>query len=485
MISKPTTSESSTNREPTGLDQTHQKAQGLTELQVAEQSIQLLAIDQNHADFYLDILNTETDLGTPVPEVLAALTVEILADKDKVPPKPADTSPPTLPGIIFNSEHQYLRIENELFDFVTLYPFSKRKRKLFDVIYRQTIGYRKEQDDISSYQLSLLTGLSQSACLSTLKELATDGVIYLEQGRRGYLVKINRDFRVWASFAGIEAAWEKVQAFRAPKPTRAKVKTVDPFYQKPLSKMDNDYPKRSASINNSSINKKNNKPPTPSARLDGGTQVEGKGVVVSPAPLLEAKTKQIPTMVISNGNATVSITNGVSPLPSSITGRDQTVIHRLLAKLTPDQANEITEELTARLNGQGEPIRNPVGFVAALIRAVQNGSWSPSASRLVQEANEAKERAREQQQAEERARMDAERKQGDSEIALDEAIGAISAIDMERHHQTFIQNARNNGGLQFERMEKSGFRGPSYEIGFRFYLAQQLQVQDKTKGRTK
>lgn len=194
-----------------------------------------------------------------------------------------------------------------------------------------------------------------------------------------------------------------------------------------------------------------------------------------------------PTMVIQNSSQKdVVVVSSVDPIQATkpntsnqpihpaITDKDQTVINRLLAKVSKDQADELIDELKARLDGEGEPIRNPVGFIVSLIKSVKGGTWAISAARRRKEEQEARRLTKERQKAEqERLKVEQEHQQAE-QAKLDKAKSQITNAELLNHKERFISQIKSKSDFNFKRLKEQGFKGVGFEMLFNGYLREQL-----------
>lgn len=91
----------------------------------------------------------------------------------------------------------YLRIANELFDAILVFPFTKRQLAVLLAVVRKTYGYRKTSDDISLSQLAELTGIGRSHCSTTINELVQMGILIKFNGKYGQVIAIQKHYKNW------------------------------------------------------------------------------------------------------------------------------------------------------------------------------------------------------------------------------------------------------------------------------------------------
>jgi hypothetical protein len=162
------------------------------------------------------------------------------------------------------------------------------------------------------------------------------------------------------------------------------------------------------------------------------------------------------------------------PIHPAITNQDQTIINRLLAKVSKDQSNELIEELKARLDGGGEPIRNPVGFIVALIKSVKGGTWALSAARRRKEEQEAKRLTQERQKAEQKRLKAEEEHQQTEQKKLDNAKSLITTEELLNHKELFINQIKSKSDFNFKRLKAQSFKGVGFDMLFNGYLREEL-----------
>lgn len=105
-------------------------------------------------------------------------------------------------------EDGHLRIANELYDAIVLYPFTARQLKVVMVIMRKTYGYNKKVDDVSASQIAAACGLHRSHVTTTLTVLESLNVITKSAGVYGSIVGLNKNFASWHD-------WDKLQKSKA------------------------------------------------------------------------------------------------------------------------------------------------------------------------------------------------------------------------------------------------------------------------------
>ena len=162
------------------------------------------------------------------------------------------------------------------------------------------------------------------------------------------------------------------------------------------------------------------------------------------------------------------------PIHPAITNKDQTIINRLLAKVDKDQSSELIDELKARLDGEGEPIRNPVGFIVSLIKSVKGGTWAISAARRRKEDQEAKKLVIERQKAEQKRLKAEEEHQQTEQTKLDNAKSQITTEELLNHKERFISKIKATSDFNFKRLKAQNFSGVGFDMLFNGYLREEL-----------
>jgi hypothetical protein len=162
------------------------------------------------------------------------------------------------------------------------------------------------------------------------------------------------------------------------------------------------------------------------------------------------------------------------PIHPAITNKDQTIINRLLAKVDKDQSSELIDELKARLDGEGEPIRNPVGFIVSLIKSVKGGTWAISAARRRKEDQEAKRLTQERQKEEQKRLKAEEEHQQTEQTKLDNAKSQITTEELLNHKERFISKIKATSDFNFKRLKAQNFSGVGFDMLFNGYLREEL-----------
>lgn len=96
-------------------------------------------------------------------------------------------------------EDGYTRLANELLDAIIRFPFTKRQYKVMLLLARKTYGYNKKSDDMTVTQISNQTGLTRPHASGTLAELVELGCVLKRDGRHGYVLGINKNYRTWGA----------------------------------------------------------------------------------------------------------------------------------------------------------------------------------------------------------------------------------------------------------------------------------------------
>jgi phage replication O-like protein O len=107
-------------------------------------------------------------------------------------------------------EDGHIRIANELYGAILMYPFTGRQLKVLLAIMRKTYGYGKKLDDVSASQIGALCGLGRTHVTATMNQLAELSVIVKSPGVHGSIVGVNKDYKSWVS-----ASTESVQVYQS------------------------------------------------------------------------------------------------------------------------------------------------------------------------------------------------------------------------------------------------------------------------------
>lgn len=94
-------------------------------------------------------------------------------------------------------ENGFTRIANELLDELCRFPFSKRQLKVMLFLARKTYGFNKKTDDLTVVQIANGTGLTRPHASATLAELDSMKCVLKRDGKRGYIIGINKNFGQW------------------------------------------------------------------------------------------------------------------------------------------------------------------------------------------------------------------------------------------------------------------------------------------------
>jgi phage replication O-like protein O len=94
-------------------------------------------------------------------------------------------------------ENGYLRIANELYEKIVLFPFSKRELLIVLAVIRKTYGYGKKRDDISLSQLHDLTNLDTAHISRALNDLVKRKVLLKQQGQYAHVLELNKKYNEW------------------------------------------------------------------------------------------------------------------------------------------------------------------------------------------------------------------------------------------------------------------------------------------------
>lgn len=92
----------------------------------------------------------------------------------------------------------HTQIANELLEAITRHPFKQTALRVLLALVRKTVGFNKQEDDLSASQLGVLLGTMRRQHITTvLNELALMRVIHKRPGRYGSIVGINKDYSQW------------------------------------------------------------------------------------------------------------------------------------------------------------------------------------------------------------------------------------------------------------------------------------------------
>lgn len=92
----------------------------------------------------------------------------------------------------------HTQIANELLEAITRHPFKQTALRVLLALVRKTVGFNKQEDDLSASQLGALLGTMRRQHITTvLNELAVMRVIHKRPGRYGSVVGINKDYSQW------------------------------------------------------------------------------------------------------------------------------------------------------------------------------------------------------------------------------------------------------------------------------------------------
>lgn len=94
-------------------------------------------------------------------------------------------------------EDGFTKIANELLDAIIRSPFSKRQYKVLLHLIRKTYGFGKKSDDMTVTQIANATGLTRPHASGTLHELIELNTVLKRDGRHGYVLTLNKNYRQW------------------------------------------------------------------------------------------------------------------------------------------------------------------------------------------------------------------------------------------------------------------------------------------------
>ena len=101
-----------------------------------------------------------------------------------------DEPPPDFPN-------GFTRIDNEIFDTLLSFPFTKRQFKIAMAVARKTYGWNKKSDNVSLSQLSNVTGIDPAHCSKAVNELSKMHVLLKRQGKYSHELEINGNYDQW------------------------------------------------------------------------------------------------------------------------------------------------------------------------------------------------------------------------------------------------------------------------------------------------
>jgi phage replication O-like protein O len=94
-------------------------------------------------------------------------------------------------------EDGFTRIANELMEAILGFGFSHREQSVVFAIIRETYGYGRKTDDMSTAQIGAMCGVARQHVTTTLNALAARNKITKQSGRYGMVVGIQKDHRKW------------------------------------------------------------------------------------------------------------------------------------------------------------------------------------------------------------------------------------------------------------------------------------------------
>lgn len=94
-------------------------------------------------------------------------------------------------------EDGHIRIANELYDAILLFPFGRNEAKVMYAILRKTYGFGKKQDDMTVTQLANMSGISRPRASEALGALVEMNAVRKTDGAYGYVLSINKIYADW------------------------------------------------------------------------------------------------------------------------------------------------------------------------------------------------------------------------------------------------------------------------------------------------
>ena len=91
----------------------------------------------------------------------------------------------------------FTKIDNDLFEAILRYPFTKRELNIVLAVIRKTTGFNKRMDDLSLSQLGKMTGINESNISRTIRDLSINKVLLKQQGKYATNIGINSKYQEW------------------------------------------------------------------------------------------------------------------------------------------------------------------------------------------------------------------------------------------------------------------------------------------------
>ncbi len=212
----------------------------------------------------------------------------------------------------------------------------------------------------------------------------------------------------------------------------------------------------------------------------------GSTVVESPVmPIHNGSTVvESPVMPIHNGSTVVESPK-IQRSPNSLTEllhknlneRDGRAILGRLRSIDDIPAKEVLEELYARMDGDGEPIRNPVGFVRVLVENVLAGTFSPAAGARRKNKQDLEERRRlankKSIEAKRRQKVEDEKEETEKQALLANILAILTPEIFEAEKKVFMESLPW-GSLARDMINQSGFDSIFGQVYWQAYLIQKF-----------
>ncbi len=346
-------------------------------------------------------------------------------------------------------EAGYIRVPNELCDFLPIYPFTSRQRRIFDVIYRQTIGYRKTWDDITIPLLARLTRIDRRDVRRTLNDMVSDGIVREEEGRYGRKLSLNLNFESWGRFTDIIEDWEWLRNHRMPK-SKGGVS-----------------PSGSGDSPPSGGERGGESPPhNTQSKITKNTHNTNSAVLVqsSECPTVPVETQCVSGGGVSDSQKKEDYTPPIQlSIPSVLSGI-KSAVFKLIRGISQTDAQHLLDEAAAQVEAheqQNIPIKNIGGYLAALIRRFRNGEFTPGivAQRKAEEeaARQKEEAIRQAKEAEERKEAEKKAASEERELKIQAVISKLSELDLAEMKDRYINHLRDENNFLFRHFNSSNF----------------------------
>ena len=91
----------------------------------------------------------------------------------------------------------FTKIDNDLFEAILRYPFTKRELNIVLAVIRKTTGFNKRMDDLSLSQIGKMTGINESNISRTIRDLSKNKVLLKQQGKYAANIGVNSKHQEW------------------------------------------------------------------------------------------------------------------------------------------------------------------------------------------------------------------------------------------------------------------------------------------------